>query len=216
MNYPISILTMRMPADARRLLTLRFSNSKLAYHNIDHIIHMLKLLAEHFADSLSAHDLWLLETAIWWHDYRYEADRDTRDNERKSADIANLILALSDDDAAVLDGLIMATAGAHIFSTRLEEILVALDLAILATPRPVYAKYALKIRREYHVYDDAEYRAGRIAVLDKLCERPILHILSVAMGFEPDELNHRAQANMRWEQAQLKLMGTVEDVLTLA
>jgi predicted metal-dependent HD superfamily phosphohydrolase len=216
MNYPISILTMRMPADARRLLTLRFSRSKLAYHNIDHIMHMLGLLADHFADSLTAHDLYLLEAAVWWHDYRYEARRDTRDNERKSADIAKLILALPDDDAAIMDGLIMATAGAHVFSTRLEEILVALDLAILASPRPIYAKYALKIRREYEVYEDAEYRVGRIAVLDKLCEHPILHILSVAMGFEPDELNHRAQANMRWEQAQLKLTGTITEVLTLA
>lgn len=188
-----------MPQPVRELLVERFGDSHLAYHNFRHITAMLDGLA-YFPD-LSERDRRILRYGIWFHDVIYDVR--AGDNERRSADLALTLLDWPADELADLETCIMATKG-HATDQPLAQILVDLDLAILASDRPAYRDYALAIRDEYRVYPDDQYRAGRIRVLDHLCEAPLLRLLSVAMGLPTDALKQRARANMRWEQENLR------------
>ena len=49
------------------------------------------------------------------------------------------------------------------------------DLAVLAGPPDAYAAYASAVREEYAHLSDAEFTAGRIAVLEHLLGLPTLY-----------------------------------------
>jgi predicted metal-dependent HD superfamily phosphohydrolase len=51
------------------------------------------------------------------------------------------------------------------------------DLAVLASPPEAYAGYASAVRTEYGHLSDAEFTAGRIAVLERLLALPALYRL---------------------------------------
>lgn len=196
-----------MPPLLRALLVERFTDSPLAYHNIAHIRHMLEGLERVFAAGLSARDLKVLRYAVWVHDAFY--DTQAKDNERRSADIGLALLQWPEDELRDFETCVMATKG-HATDHRLAQILVDLDLSILASERDAYCDYALAIRDEYRVYPDAAYRAGRVQVLEHLCAAPLLRVLSAAEGLAEDALERMARANMRWEQEML--LGPAETV----
>lgn len=198
--HPVSQLVGDMPQSAREMLVERFARSPLAYHNFRHIAAMLDGLAAYFPD-LSERDRRVLRYGIWFHDVVYDVQ--AADNERRSADLCLTLLDWSADELADLETCIMATKG-HATRHPLAQILVDLDLAILASDRQAYRGYALAIRDEYRVYPDDQYRAGRIRVLDHLCDAPLLRLLSAAKGLAADALEQRARANMRWEQERLR------------
>lgn len=188
-----------MPPRLRAVLIERFTDSPLAYHNLSHIDQMLGEMARSFPD-LPERDARILRYAAWLHDVVYEVK--AGDNERRSADLALELLDWPSDEKSALETCIMATKG-HATEDRLAQILVDLDLSILAGERAEYRRYALAIRDEYRIYPDDQYRAGRERVLDHLCAAPLLRLLSVARGLAEDALEQRARANMRWEQAAL-------------
>lgn len=188
-----------MPAPLRALLIERFTDSPLAYHNLSHIDQMLGEMARSFP-GLPERDARILRHAIWLHDVVYDVK--AADNERQSADLALDLLDWPEDEMRDLETCIMATKG-HQTDDRLAQILVDLDLSILASPRDDYRRYALAIRDEYRIYPDAQYRAGRARVLDHLCAATLLRQLARAQGLAEDALEQRARANMRWEQAAL-------------
>lgn len=199
-----------MPPLLRALLVERFGASPLAYHNLAHIEQMLGGLAA-FAPGLPARDARVLRYAIWLHDAFYDVA--AKDNERRSADIGLALLQWPEDELRDFETCVMATQG-HATGDRLAQMLVDLDLSILAGERAAYRGYALAIRDEYRVYPDDAYRAGRARVLDQLCEVPLLRMLSAARGLAEDTLELQARANMRWEQARLRGdAATVEDAL---
>jgi predicted metal-dependent HD superfamily phosphohydrolase len=187
-----------MPPLLRALLIERFADSPLAYHNYHHIAAMLAELGSY--GTLAERDARILRYAIWLHDVFYDAQ--ASDNERRSADIGLALLQWPEDEMRDLEVCIMATMG-HATEDRLAQMLVDLDLMILAAPREAYRAYALAIRDEYRVYPDAAYRAGRAKVLDHLCEAALLRLLSMAKGLPADVLEQAARANMRWEQERL-------------
>lgn len=189
-----------MPPLLRALLVERFAASPLAYHNIAHIEQMLGGLAA-FAPTLSERDARVLRYAIWLHDSFYDAA--AKDNERRSADIGLALLQWPEDELRDFETCVMATKG-HATADRLAQILVDLDLSVLAGERTAYRCYALAIRDEYRAYPDAAYRAGRVRVLEQLCEVPLLRVLSAARGMAADGLEQVARANMRWEQERLR------------
>ena len=61
-----------MPPLLRALLHERFAASPLAYHNSDHIAHMLDGLDRWFAPGLDARDRRVLRYAAWLHDAFYD------------------------------------------------------------------------------------------------------------------------------------------------
>jgi predicted metal-dependent HD superfamily phosphohydrolase len=190
-----------MPPLLRALLVERFGASPLAYHNLGHIEQMLGGLDRVFAARLSERDARVLRYAIWLHDAFYDAQ--AKDNERRSADIGLALLQWPEDELRDFETCVMATQG-HATDHALAQMLVDLDLSILASERDAYRAYALAIRDEYRIYPDAAYRAGRVKVLDQLCAVPLLRVLSPAQGLAEDALEQVARANMRWEQERLR------------
>ena len=82
-------------------------------------------------------------------------------------------------------------------------VLLDADLAILGAAPQRYARYAADIRREYAWVRDAEYRAGRAAVLEQFLARP--RIYHAQMMY--DEGEQRARENLRAELAALRSGG---------
>jgi predicted metal-dependent HD superfamily phosphohydrolase len=74
------------------------------------------------------------------------------------------------------------------------------DLAVLASPPEAYAAYASAIRTEYGHLSDAEFTAGRIAVLEHLLALPTLYRLPAVA----DEWTPLARANMTAELTLLR------------
>jgi predicted metal-dependent HD superfamily phosphohydrolase len=87
-----------------------------------------------------------------------------RDNEARSAEAARAALASAGAPPAMA-----ARAAAHVLATaghlhgpdRDGHVVVDADLAVLGSPPPRYAAYALAVRREWGHLDDAAFCAGR-------------------------------------------------------
>ncbi|EPJ5174279.1 TPA: hypothetical protein ACRN3C_004204 [Pseudomonas aeruginosa] len=76
-------------------------------------------------------------------------------------------------------------------------LVVDLDLAILAAPAPVYARYEADVRAEYAWVPEPLFRAGRGKLLRQLLEQPALY--------------HCEPLRQRWEAAaRANLRGALE------
>jgi len=141
------------------------------YHTLDHIAALLRLLDEHGAGATGRDAIRL---AILFHDAIYDPAR--QDNEAASAAMAQRRLSDLGFPQPVIvkvERLILATR--HGIETPAGDadldLLVDLDLAVLAAPEAEYRAYADAIRREYAIYPDAVYRPGRRRVLESFLAR---------------------------------------------
>ncbi|HBO7446616.1 hypothetical protein ACLI4A_29795, partial [Pseudomonas aeruginosa] len=76
-------------------------------------------------------------------------------------------------------------------------LVVDIDLAILAAPAPVYARYEADVRAEYAWVPEPLFRAGRGKLLRQLLEQPALY--------------HCEPLRQRWEAAaRANLRGALE------
>lgn len=145
------------------------------YHTRTHIEQCLALLDQ--APELMDSERDVLTYAIWWHDAVY--DPTASDNEAKSAEMAKR--DLRDLDVSLhareeVARLIRLTAGHQVEEEdRLGEILVSIDLAILAAAPLDYDAYCRQIREEYaHVPEDA-WRVGRAKVMQHFLDAPVIY-----------------------------------------
>jgi len=180
-----------------RLIT-RYSEPHRHHHNLEHIAEMLQVVRglEHLGSDIGA-----IELAVWFHDAVYNPR--ATDNEERSAELATSELRPLGLPSELLDRLtllILATkhSGAEPFDID-SAILVDADLAILSADELRYDRYAEAIRREYARVSDADYRAGRSAVLRNFLALP--RIYHTAPMFEVGEAN--ARANLRRELTNL-------------
>jgi predicted metal-dependent HD superfamily phosphohydrolase len=155
-------------------LEARYAEPHRRYHTRRHIEACLALLDEW--PEIPPRERKLLTWAIWWHDAIY--DPRASDNEAKSAELARRELphlGATADEVEEVARLILLTAGHQTpDNDRPGAVLVSIDLAILATPPPVYDAYARAVRDEYaHLPDDA-WRAGRAAVLQRFLDAPVI------------------------------------------
>ena len=141
---------------------------------------------EHCLDELDrwrhlAADPDAVETALWFHDAVYETDR--RDNEERSAGLADEALAEAGIDEArrarIVD-LVMATRhdapAADPFRRPADDRLIAdIDLAILGADPAGFDRYESAIRREYAAVPAELFRAGRAAVLHRFLNRRAIY-----------------------------------------
>ena len=170
------------------------------YHTRRHIEDCLEKLADW--PGLSDSERRLLAWAIWWHDAVY--DPTASDNEAQSAELARRdlpSLGATRAEVGEVARLILLTAGHHVREgDRLGEVLVSIDLSILAAPPAAYDEYARNVRAEYaHVPDEA-WRRGRPAVLQRFLDAAVIY---------PDpsfRAAHEAQAraNLEREIASLR------------
>lgn len=133
------------------------------------------------------------------HDAVYDATR--HDNEARSADLAERTaheLGWPEPRRATVHRLVTATA-AHSPASADEAVLVDADLAILGSSPAEYDAYVHGVRREYAHVDDASWRTGRAAVLQRFLDAP--HIFTTPTMREAREA--RARANLTAELAQL-------------
>lgn len=160
-------------------LIKRYLESSRHYHNLDHIIALLKLTDEYAYTLSNPH---LLRLAIWYHDAVYDATK--KDNEEQSAALAKAQLYdMGMDSVTIQDccDMIIATK-THVYTGDKNQqdtnFLLDIDLSILAVSTDEYSLYTQQIRQEYQMFPDTLYNTGRIAVLK--------HFLSMDKIYQTD------------------------------
>lgn len=146
-----------------------YSATSRHYHNLKHIRHCLAEFDSVAGLSASTSEI---ETAIWFHDVVYDAQR--RDNEEASADLMEKALAEAGVSRDVIDRvrtLILATKHAAPPASLDQSIIIDVDLAILGQPDEEFDAYESAIRNEYHFVPDPAFQAARSAVLRNFLER---------------------------------------------
>ena len=163
------------------------------YHDLRHLAEVLDRL-----DDLGCDDVAVL-LAAWFHDAVYDSrpgdeERSAQWAERAlpadlSPEVARLVRVTEHHDPAPAD-----EAG---------RLLCDADLAILAAPPARYAEYAADVRAEYAHVSDADFAAGRGAILADLLSRPALFATDRGRGLWEDA----ARDNVAAELARLRSTG---------
>jgi len=176
-------------AAVRDALLAAYGEPQRSYHTLQHLRECIERFGA--CRDLAARPA-EVEIALWFHDAVYDVRR--HDNERRSADWARAALAGAAADIVVrVDALVMATRHATATPGNAdEELLVDIDLAILGADAARFGEYEAQIRREYAHVPEAEFRAGRSAVLAAFLARdPIYRTPRLR-----PELEARARANL--------------------
>ncbi len=181
-------------------LLARHGEPQRSYHTAEHVEALLDAL-----DSLLPEVGPTEVLAAMFHDAIYDPTSST--NEADSAALAVCELTPFGIDDAVVDAvrmLVDATAGHDPRQvTGAGEAVVGAfldaDLSILGSSADVYDAYARAIRIEYSHVSEADFRAGRAAILSTFLERDRLYFTDGA-----HELwDERARANLARELARL-------------
>jgi predicted metal-dependent HD superfamily phosphohydrolase len=160
------------------------------YHTLQHLGECVDLLEQ--VGALAAHRA-EVEVGLWFHDAVYDVQRS--DNEARSAEWlrgAARADGIAGDVVERICALIMATRHAALPSGVDAQLLVDIDLAILAAAEPRFAEYERQIRAEYAFVPEATFRLRRRTVLAGFLARE--RIYSTARLH--DELEARARANI--------------------
>lgn len=182
---------------AGRDLLQRWAEPHRAYHDVEHlraVLRHIETLRAHAADPEAC------MVAAWFHDAVYKGRPGA--DERASAALAGDVLARLDvpaDQVAEVVRLVELTAS---HSPGDDDpngaVLCDADLAILGSPRADYEAYVANVRAEYAHVSDADFRAGRAAVLHHLLNRDPLYATSTARELWEDA----ARRNMTTELTQ--------------
>jgi predicted metal-dependent HD superfamily phosphohydrolase len=156
-------------------LVAAWSEPHRRYHDLGHLAAVLGLVGELGG---AAADPDAVQLAAWYHDAVYDPER--TDNEQVSAERARAGLRglVPDERIDEVARLVLLTAGHDPEPDDANgAVLSDADLAVLAGPPDTYAAYASAVRAEYGHLSDAEFTAGRIAVLERLLALPTLYRL---------------------------------------
>jgi len=173
--------------DAYQALLAAYQQPHRHYHTLQHLTECLRLwqqcqsLAEQPAE---------VAMALWFHDAVYQIPG--AGNEAKSADWAVSVLTAAKVAAPQVERirqLILATAHQAQPEVGDQQLIVAIDLAILAADSPRFAEYEQQIRAEYRRVPWFLYRRKRRQILQQFLARPIL--------FEPPLLHQQFEAKAR-------------------
>ncbi len=188
----------REPAgeDCWARLIRRWSEPHRRYHGMGHLTAVLLFVDEY---ATHADDPDAVRLAAWYHDAIY--DPRAADNEETSAVLAESELTAIGQPRDRIDEvarLVRLTAGHDpAEGDRNGELLNDADLLVLSSPREAYVAYVNAIREEYAHVSDADFRAGREAVLGALLEFPRLYRLgSLAPLEDAARRNITAELNL--------------------
>ena len=177
-------LLSEQPQIRERLVTA-YDDPARGYHDLRHLREVLEHLDDLVPADHPERDAVVL--AAWFHDAVYDA---VGDNEERSARLADAVLTQAGVPIPLVDEvtrLVRLTAGHDPAADDLPgQLLCDADLAILAADRERYDAYVAGVRQEYAEVPDADFRAGRKAVLEDL----LAH----------DTLFHSEAARERWEE----------------
>jgi predicted metal-dependent HD superfamily phosphohydrolase len=179
-------------AECQRLHT----DSRRGYHGWSHPLALLALLPD-IAASLS--DPLAVECAILLHDAVYDPVRS--DNERQSADLARRLLAGRVGPASLERAVsLIGATERHLVPEGLtpeEEqdarIFLDMDLSILGAEIEAFDAYEAGVRHEYSHVQEAAFRKGRAAILERFLERDWLYLTD----WGRDRFEARARVNLK-------------------
>jgi len=169
----------------------KYNEPHRAYHNLSHIYSML-MMAEEFYDFIEHNHLF--DLSIWFHDIIYDASR--QDNEVKSAELANELLQpfLPKSFLKDLTDMIVSTkTHTPILPFHDNKFFLDLDLAILATDVDTYKSYTKAIRKEYSIFSDELYYAGRKHIMNGFLEKNNIYFTS----FFQQRFGQQAKENIK-------------------
>lgn len=165
------------------------------YHGAGHLVWLLDE-AERRRALIS--DCAFVGYAIWFHDAVYQPGEP--DNEERSAAWARKAIANNALGERVAHVVVM-TKEHHVGEAEGDEALfLDMDIAILGAPWEAYCAYAAGVRREFHMYHDGAFAAGRWGWLEKQLERQRTFRTDLYEG----ELGAAARANMAWELEEMR------------
>jgi predicted metal-dependent HD superfamily phosphohydrolase len=179
-------------------LVARHAEPQRHYHTLTHVESLVTTLQHHESSLQSPAQVYV---AAVFHDAVYEPR--ASDNQRQSADLAAEFLdeaAIEESFVSSVRNLILATAG-HMDTVPTGDAAWFLDadLQILGADSADYDEYASAIRREYDFVPEADYGAGRSAVLQSFLDAPEIY-RTTAMK---EQLEDQARANLARELASL-------------
>jgi predicted metal-dependent HD superfamily phosphohydrolase len=170
------MLADRWPLDSlvevRDELLAAYGSPGRSYHDLRHLSEVLGRLADLGCDDPAV----LL--AAWFHDAVH--DGAPGDEERSAAWAERALPTALAPEVARLVRLTETHRPGE--DDPAGQALCDADLAILAAPGDRYAEYARDVRQEYAHVPDADFAAGRAAVLRDLLDKPAL--FQTARGFE--------------------------------
>ncbi|MGK7929569.1 MAG: N-methyl-D-aspartate receptor NMDAR2C subunit [Spirulina sp.] len=169
------------------------------YHTLQHIEDCLR-----WCDRIPVKSP-VVEAALWFHDIIYHPQ--ASDNERKSADYADRILASAGVEKTYRSRIadcILATRHDVSPTDPLAATVVSIDLAILGSGLERYREYTRAIRLEYHWLSDRQFNAGRIQVLRSLLQRPKIFLIEPLFS----QLEELARINIQAELQDLEAIAS--------
>lgn len=168
-----------------------YSEPYRAYHNCQHLVHILGLLREAGARDQS------LFWAAFYHDYCYVPG--AGDNEARSADIARAQMAammVESDLVSRTCALILATKSHQMLQADHEAALfLDADMAILGAPHDQYRQYQLEVRKEFGRVPQILFNHGRKKFLRQLLAQDRIYFSHWFFNL----FEAQARLNIRWE-----------------
>ena len=171
----------RLPVALRDDLLAAYASPGRGYHDLRHLTEVLEHVEELTSPDDPVRETVLL--AAWFHDAVYDG---RADDEERSARLAADTLGpgpLSDEVARLVR---LTATHRPADDDHAGQLLCDADLGILAAQPARYASYTAGVRREHAHVPDADFAAGRAAILRDLLEKPTLF--------------HTPTARSRWEQ----------------
>ncbi|TDF42267.1 hypothetical protein EYS14_05415 [Alteromonadaceae bacterium M269] len=170
-----------------------YSQSGRYYHNVSHLISVLKCLDStvHLAENRHA-----IKLALWFHDSVYEPF--SASNEIDSAKWALRFLkenGACEASAQYVYNLIMATAHSRPPETNDERLIVDIDLSVLGAADHAYDKFANGVRKEYQKVPSFIYRIKRKKILSSFLKRERIYFF----GYFFEVYESIARENIRRE-----------------
>ena len=183
-----------LPSSLRERLEAAYADPGRGYHDLLHLTDVLTHVDELMSPDDPAREAVLL--AAWFHDAVYDG---RGDDEERSARLA--LSALGDTRLGQEVARLVRLTATHRpgDDDHAGQVLCDADLGILAADPDRYASYTRGVRREYAHVSDADFAAGRAAVLRDLLAKPTLfHTDRARQRWET-----RARANVEAELARL-------------
>ena len=198
-----------MPLSHFYPLLAAYGGSERHYHGVGHI-HWLLGAANRYAwkvalarPVLTDAEHRRIRLAIFYHDLVYIAG--SPDNERASASLAHFAISTELGDLGLAEAVqsdILRTRD-HFSWVDGEDIetsiLLDVDLAGLGAPWETYQRHTRQIRLEFSTVDDAAFRIGRIAFLERALATTVLYRTPIAISL----WEARAHQNMGRELSEL-------------
>ena len=161
--------------ELRDRLVAAYADPDRGYHDLRHLAEVLERVAELLAVTPAGVDAEAVRLAAWFHDAVYDGGAD---DEERSAQLAVHELSRAGLPLAVVEEVarLVRTTAAHrpAADDPAGQVLCDADLAILAAGSERYREYVDGVRREYAAIPEADFRAGRAAVLRDLLAKPTL------------------------------------------